>query len=308
MKLLKVCLTILFLALGIVVFIDSALNGNLFAAENSYLIEVDRLTREVSAGLARITRVSMSSDRRIRNIEDQIRDKLNEVRSAQSEPELAACQKEYFDLRANALAIHAEKADVNEKELSKLVVNLDRLEAAQKNSQTFGLGEGIKADDLHAQTAVANVLKGQQNLLKMIRKVSPSTRIENQADALQLKISVANNYFASSRTINFDKQKQYAVGALLLVREVKNLLRQAHDDLLQKLYYVDARHTVRQLDDLKNAILGPSVNGSSGFSKSEKMDDEVLRTEISGSNQRFSVNQSSYHTGLNAEVKFGMPQ
>ena len=306
MRMFRVFLTILLFAIGMAVVIDSALNGNLMAAENSYLIEVDRLTREVSANLARITNVSMSSDRQIRNIEDQIRDKVNEVDAAQSEPELVACQKEYLDLRSRALAIHAEKADANEKELSKLVVNLDRLEAAQKNSQSFGLGDGIKVDDLRAQTAVADVLRGQQNLLKMISKVSPSTRIGNQADALQIKISVANNFFANNRNVNFDEQKQYAVDALLLVREVKNLLRQAHDDLLQKLYYVDARHTVQQLSDLKVAVLGSAVNGSGGLSMGGRLDDKVINKKISGSSDRFSVNQSSYHPGLNTEVKFGI--
>jgi hypothetical protein len=305
MKTLKTCLTIFLLACGLVVAIDAARNEKIFAAENSYLIEVDRLTREVSAGLARITRVSMSSDRQIRRLEDQIHNKLNAVRAARSEPELAACQKEYFDLRSQALAIHAEKADANETELTKLVRNLDRLETAQNNSRTFGLGEGVQADDVQAQTAVAAVLRGQQNLLTMISKVSPGTRIGSQADALSIKIGVANKFFANKRNMNFDEQKRYAVDALLLVRDVKNLLRQSHDDLLQKLYYVDARHTVRQLQDLKVAVLGSVVNGSNGIGAIEAMDNEVINMQIDGSHDRFAAGQPGYHSGLNAEITFG---
>lgn len=305
MKILKLCLTIILIAFGMLVAIDAGIKGSVYGAENTYLIEVNRLTREVSAGLARINDVSVSSERQIRRMEDQIQNKLKEIRTARTDMELLAYQKEYFDLRARTLAIHARKADVNERELSKLVVNIERLEQAQNNSRTFGLGENIKVDDFEAQKTIANVLAGQQNLLKMVSKVSPSTQIGSQADALQVKIMVANRFFNDNRNVNFDEQKEYVVDALLLVREVKNLLRQSHDDLLQKLYYVDAKHIVRELEDLKASVVGSMVNGNGGIIGGEKVDDEVLNRKSNEYTHRSNVSNTGYHTGLHAEISFG---
>jgi hypothetical protein len=297
-------LSIILLTFGLLLASGLIIGNPAFAAENSYLIEADRLTRKINSGFTRIHSVAKATNQKSRNLETIIEAKVKEAHTARSELELVACQKEYLGYRFEALENSAEKVDVDEEVLNNIFFNMERLEEAQKKTNTFGLGKGVEAGNFQTEVAVAEVLKGQQNIINMIRSVSPKANISNQANALQIKIDIAREFFTKKNSASLAKQKETILESLILVREVKSLLRLAHDDLLMKIYYVDAQHIARVVGELHVDVIGTAINGNTGLNKWREVDEDILNIQVENDSDNSPIN-SAHLYGNNQKLGFG---
>ena len=267
------------------------MTGLALATENSMLVD---LPKKINQSFANIARIGQQHDLQTKQNEAQIQDILQKLPKAKNEHHIYSIQQEYLAYRAENLKGLARKLVGIENELASVVKNMTQLEQARNDSRKFGIGAGIERNDPEAKQAVKGTLKGFKSILHMVEILNPEANLSNQYDTFSAMNSMAKAFYTNPSNVPLEFQKKVILDCLSLSKSLQGLLGSEHDYLLNTLYYIDSKHIIHQVGEIKLAILGNGLDIKHGLEKDHIMDKKILNI----SKPDTIMSQKAYNAGL----------
>ncbi len=206
------------------------------AAESSLSVV---LPARVEKTVQNISKLSHDINRQLTSGRKSIDQVKREIQTTSDDSRLFELRSRYLDLRKSNLNLVEQKVSGIEGQLGTLALDLRQLDRVWRDSNRYGLGQGIKSDDPVAREAVSDMMQGIGSLVEMVEQQDLRSDMGPIKKSLLALDDSAHQFFRGNEQASLKEQMALVKDWLILAGAVKKLIG-------SEKHYLSGRHVALQ--------------------------------------------------------------